>query len=253
MSTRHDFEKQNHISYDNFPHTPVGELRNRTTDGDCSVSPIEYCDYHKLHCPLTPMPGRANNPIKIFKDVSKGLDNLNELAETFMLKEMHGQSVSDRYVDGIHVLFGVTRMRDTSQGMRYRNPNYVHYDERTQPIEDTDARLAFYERHKINPAVTGPWLAKHFGLSCGKTARRFLKRNGIDRRADRTEAMKRIGRTFLCIREWEGIPLERLGKLSPWNFETVQGWASRFGLQTEWEVPRDPRKAPFMRQTGGRG
>jgi len=167
-----------------------------------------------------------------------------------MLKDIHGGSIPDTYVDGIHVLFGVTRMRETSKGMRYRNPEYVHYDERTQPITNTEERLAFYDRHKINPSLTGEWLAKHWGLNSRKVSNSFLRDNGISRRADKTEGMTRIGRTALCIREWEDIPLDRFGKWSPWPHETVRDWASRFGMQTEWNVPRDPREAPFIRESG---
>ncbi len=250
MST--NYQKQNHIAYDDYPETPVDELRKPGERGDHGVSPIDFCDYHKLHAPLTPMPGRENNPIEILQEVSEGLDRLNELAETFMVKDLHDKTLSNRYVNGIHVLFGVTRMRDTSQGMRYRNPNYLHYDARTQPIDDTEARLAFYNRHKVNPTISGEWLANHFGLSGAKSARKFLSRHGFSRKEDKTEAMKRIGRTFLCVREWEDIPLERLGKWSPWPHSTVRGWASRFGLQTDWNVPRDPRESPFMRSAGSR-
>jgi hypothetical protein len=243
MST---YQKQSHHEYSDFPETPVAELRDPGDSGCHQISPMVFCDYHKLHAPLTPLPGRYHNPVDLLCEVSQGLAELRDLSESYMLKDIHGSSIPDTYVNGIHVLFGVTRMRETSKGMRYRNPNYVHYDERTVPIKDTERRLEFYERHKINPAADGRWLAKHWGYASKDCANTFLRRHGYNRRDDKVEAMKRIGRTALCIREWCGIPLDRLGKLLPWPFETVRDWASRFGLQADWNVPRDVREAPWF-------
>jgi hypothetical protein len=168
-----------------------------------------------------------------------------------MLKDIHGGSIPPKYVWGIHVLFGVTEMRETSKGMRYKNPNYVHYDARIDPITDTEERLEFYERHKINPGITGEWLAKHWGLASGDVVTKKLYRHGISLREDKQEAMTRIGRTLLCIRDWCEIPLRQLCRWMPWNYSTTQGWCRRFGMQAEdWDVPRDVREAPWFMTSG---
>jgi len=249
MSQVYTKETKYTVEYPKWPETPVSQIRTNGTD-DHSVPVSNYCDYHGLHSALLPMPGRIHDPVNLLREVSHGLAERNELAETYMLKDIHGGSIPPKYVSGIHTLFGVVRMRETSKGMRYKNPNYLHYDERIDPITDPEERLAFYERHKINPAISGKWLAQHWGLEYANSARRFLQQHGIKRRDDKTEAMKRIGRTLLCIREWCDIPLDRLGKLLPWPFETVRDWASRFGLQAEWNVPRDVREAPWFMNSG---
>jgi len=248
MSTT--YTKPSYRDYDDFPETPVDQLRTERS-GDHSVPVSNYCDYHKLHSGLLPMPGRLHDPVTLLREVSEGLAELNKLSETYMLKDIHGGSIPPKYVSGIHVLFGTVKMHETSKGMRYKNPNYLHYDKRINPITDDDKRLAFYERHKINPAVTGEWLAKHWGYASKDCANDFLRRHGYSPRDDKVEAMTRIGRTALCIREWCDIPLDRLGTWLPWPFETVRDWASRFGLQTDdWNVPRDVREAPWFMTSG---
>jgi len=249
MSQAYDKQTKYTQEYAQFPETPVAQIRT-TGESDHSVPVANYCDYHKLHSGLLPMPGRLHDPVNLLREVSEGLDQLPELAESYMLKDIHGGSIPPKYVWGIHVLFGVTKMRETSKGMRYKNPDYLHYDARIDPITDTEERLEFYERHKINPGITGEWLAKHWGYASKDCANTFLRRHGYNRRDDKVEAMTRIGRTALCIREWCGIPLDRLGKLLPWPFETVRDWASRFGLQADWNVPRDVREAPWFMTSG---
>jgi hypothetical protein len=247
MST---YQKQSHHEYSDFPETPVAELRDPGDSGCHQISPMVFCDYHKLHAPLTPLPGRYHNPVDLLCEVSQGLAELRDLSESYMLKDIHGSSIPDTYVNGIHVLFGVTRMRETSKGMRYRNPNYLHYDERTVPIDDFDERMTFYHRHKVNPRITLDWLAKHWGLGSKTAVSSFLVRRGISFEADKRKAMTRLGRTALCIREWCDIPLDRLGKMLPFPHSTLRDYASRFGMQAEWNVPHDPREAPFIRESG---
>jgi len=248
MSTT--YEKQNHLEYSEWPETPVAEIRSPATK-DNSVPVSNYCEYHKLHSALLPLPGREYNPVEVLKEVHDGLEQLNDLAETYTIREIHGGSIPHKFIAGIHVLFGTTRMHDTSRGMRYRNPNYVHYDARTQPITDADKRIEFYERHRINPGLTTTWLAKHWGLSSQNGACKFLNRKGYNLSDDNREAMTRIGRTALCIREWCDIPLDRLAEWMPWNPSTIRGWASRFGLQADdWNVPRDVRQARWFMTSG---
>jgi len=246
MST---YQKQSHFEYPDYPETPVDQLRTTGT-GDHSVPVSNYCDYHKLHSGLLPMPGRLHDPITLLQEISEGLDQLNELAETYMLKDIHGGSVPPKYVSGIHVLFGVTKMHETSKGMRYKNPNYLHYDERINPITDPEERLAFYERHKINPAITGEWLAKHWGLEYASTARNWLLRRDISISADRHEAQQRIARTLCCIREWQDIELKTLYDWLPWKWTTVRSWVSKHVHKADWNVPRDVREAPWFMPSG---
>jgi len=247
MSTT--YSKPSYRDYDDYPETPVEQLRAERS-GDHSVPVSNYCDYHKLHSGLLPMPGRLHDPVNLLQEVSEGLAELRDLSETYMLKDIHGGSVPPKYVSGIHVLFGVTKMRETSKGMRYKNPNYLHYDERINPITDPEERLAFYERHKINPAISGKWLAKHWGLEHAGTARSWLLRRDISISADRYAAQQRITRTLCCIREWRDIGLKTLSGLLPWKWTTIRSWVSEHVHKAEWNVPRDVREAPWFMTSG---
>lgn len=249
MSQVYTKETKYTVEYPKWPETPVSQIRTNGTD-DHSVPVSNYCDYHKLHSALLPMPGRIHDPVNLLREVSKGLAELNELAETYMLKDIHGGSIPPKYVSGIHTLFGVVRMRETSKGMRYKNPNYLHYDERIDPITDPEERLAFYERHKINPAISGKWLAKHWGLEYASTARNWLLRRDISISADRHAAQQRIARTLCCISEWRDIGLKTLADWLPWKWTTIRSWVSEHVHKADWNVPRDVREAPWFMTSG---
>lgn len=247
MST-HDYQKPSHKTYDNFPNTPVHDLANQSPN--CDVAVEDYLEYHKLNYGLLPLPGRAHEPIELARELQESLDDLHDCAESFMLKDIHGCAIPNKHVYNLYPLYKVTPMQQTSKGMRYCNPQYIHYDKRIEPVTDDDERLTMYHRYKVNPAIGGEWFAKHWGMQSRKGVSKWLRRRDISLREDNRKARRRIAHTLVCIQEWRDMPLKTQATVLPWDFTNIRDWASKHVTQSDWQCPRDISNAAWFRESG---
>jgi len=199
--------------------------------------------------PLMPFDYRTYDPIEACRNIKETLDGMHDLAQTFMAKDCNiSHLAGSKTINPLLRLYGVTWMRETSKGQRYRNPQYEHYDACIDPIEDTEQRLAFYNRYKHNPWLDSQWYGKHFGTT-QQGAREWLKRHGESIRAGRKRARKRIARTLYTIIQWrEDICQDDLGRLMTAKHKTVKVQIRRYARTAdEWQPPERPGNKPWFR------
>lgn len=231
--------------------TPVEDLRKPkgTAGGNQPVHVTDWCEYHDLHMALMPFDYRDYDPLEACRSIKDTLDGLHPLAQTFMAKDCGISNLAgSKTINPLLELYGVTKMRDTSKGMRYYNPQYEHYDECIQPITDTEQRLAFYNRYKHNPWLDSVWYGKHFGIT-QQGVTKWLKRHGESIQAGRKQARKRLARTLYTIVQWrDDVCQADLCRLMPPKHKTVKVQIRRYARTAEeWQPPERPTHEPWFR------
>ena len=231
--------------------TPVEDLRKPkgTQSGNQPVHVTDWCEHHDLHMALMPFDYRDYDPLEACRSIKDTLDDLHPLAQTFMAKDCGISNLAgSKTINPLLQLYGVTKMRDTSKGMRYYNPQYEHYDACIDPIEDTEERLAFYNRFKHNPWLDSVWYGKHFGIT-QQGVTKWLKRHGHSIQAGRKEARKRLARTLYTIIQWrDDVCQADLCRLMPPKHKTVKVQIRRYARTAEeWQPPERPTHKPWFR------
>jgi hypothetical protein len=230
MSTQQEFEP-----------TPKWRLKIESENEDY-IPLQDWADYHGVIPCLLPMDGRITDTYQVIAEIQNKLDSQPELAETFRIKQTE-VSGDGHFFPKVLPFFGVTLMRNTSKGRRYRNPNYLHYETRVRqdPITDTQARLEFFDRYKINPHLRSPWYAMHWGV-IPQTARGFINRHRMGIDESRAQAREKIGKTLYTRLVWTDTNVASLVDPLPWGNRSLRRWMNIHGKHSEWKPSERPAK-----------
>jgi len=218
-------------------------------DGYLQVDVSDWCEHYDMMMPLMPFDYRTYDPIEACRSIKETLDGMHDLAQTFMAKDCNiSHLAGSKTINPLLRLYGVTWMRETSKGQRYRNPQYEHYDACINPITDMDERKEMYERFRHNPFLDGAWYGKHWGVT-RKSAMNIIRRWGYSIKADRDRGRKRLGRTLHTINQWcDDRTQKEIVTVMPANYDTVRDYIYRFAIDVEeWQPPERPGNKPWFR------
>lgn len=223
--------------YANTPNQRLAEECDKTADGQLSFA--SWQEHHDVFPWLLPLKARQQNPLETAKIISNGLDDLPELAETFRRKEWGLEDKGDSVTQKIFRLFKITVFDDTPRPIRYRNPNYRYYKERTQPIMGIENRHEHYQKWKFIPTVNTVWFGRHWGID-SKSAGKWINRNYMDVKEQMRYNKVRLARTLRTYQVWTGESLSNVIEPLPMPYSTGQDMVRRYAKNTEWKPPERP-------------
>jgi hypothetical protein len=231
---------------------PIDELRKpeHMRDGYLQVDVSDWCEHYGVDMALMPFTYRNYDPIEACRNIKDHLDGMHDLAQTFRAKDCNiSHLTSNKTIKPLLRLYGVTEMRDTSKGMRYKNPQYEHYDACIQPISDMDERKEFYEQYQYNPYLGGEWYGKHWGISSKTAMNTIVGEFGYSLKADRDYGRKRLARTLHTITQWcDDRSQKEVCEIMPGEYSTVRDYIWRFAIDAEeWQPPERPTHQPWFR------
>jgi len=231
-----------------FAPTPVDSLApdpDKTTRAQVSLT--DWADYHDVFGWLLPMENRVQNPLDTARKVQTTLDELNDLSEVLTRKDLNLQNNGDGVTQRILRLFEITVFDEGRRPVRYRNPNYRHYDERTQPVETTAERKEHWEKWKMIPTIRSPFFMHHWGVTRSGIAK-WVGRNNDKALAEQlTENRRRMGRTLATHKRWTGMSIREISEPLPVCYNTAKRWVTKHATTTDWRPPERPcRKRWFM-------
>lgn len=231
--------------------TPVKEIGVRKKQEHCNqlYVPVDrWADYHSVYAWMVPLEGRQTDPLDILEQVATGLPTLRDTQEIFKRKTMGLNENLYQITNPALRLWGCTRYNNEStRSQQYRNPNYLHYETRTQPLTDMDERREFYELWKDTPTVKGEWFAHHFGVS-QKAALNWItdQDEWMDRREQMIWNLKRFGRTIKTISVWTGKTIKEISALLPTPYNTTKSYVTRYANVEDWNPPEKPCQYPWF-------
>jgi hypothetical protein len=222
-----------------YADTPVSKLKTGGMN-DKHIPISDWANYHSVYPFLLPMHGRRTNAFDVIKEIKAKIESQPTTSETFRVKKSY-ISGDGHYFPKFLPLFGVTRFNKTSKGRRYRNPNYIHYDTRVRqdPIDNSQDRLDFFHKHKINPHLSSRFYAKHWDMK-PRSASKFLYRRGIRISDERHYARKRLGKTLYTRMQWDDVQAVEVIDPLPFPNRTIRDWINFFAKDAEWLPPKNP-------------
>jgi len=229
-----------------FAETPVDELgtvcSSRSWQKRVEVEP--WADYHDVYHWMLPLESRLSNPINLLQTLADGIRSLPETQETFCRKDLDISHPNPTITTPILQLWRCTiQSDDSNRPVRYRNPQYMHYEARTQPLMDMAERREFYAQWKDTPTVKGEWFAHHFGTQ-HVSAINWIHDRGEwpGRSVQNDQNAKRLARTIRTITTWTDRTQKEIIDAIPMPYGTVKSYVSRFAhpTNTEWRPPERP-------------
>jgi len=230
-----------------FAETPVDELgsvcSSRSWQKRVEVEP--WADYHDVYHWLLPLESRASNPVDLLQSLARGIRSLPKTQETFCRKDLGISHPNPIITTPILQLWRCTiQSDDSTRSVRYRNPEYMHYKARTQPLTDMTERREFYTQWKDTPTVDGQWFAHHFGTQHVSA----LNWIGDDDKQwpawkqQNEQNIRRLGRTIRTITTWTDRTQKEIVDAMPLNSRTLRDYANRFAHpnHTDWRPPERP-------------
>jgi len=241
-----------------FAETPVAELgktcKSRKSQQRVEVEP--WANHHDVYHWLLPFESRKTNPVDILQTLACGIRSLPKTQETFCCKHLDISRPNSTITNPLLKLWRCTIHSDDSlRSVRYRNPQYMHYEARTQPLTDIAERREWYESWRHVPTVKGKWFAHHFGT---KEVSALNWISGDDKpwptwKQQREHNMRRLGRTIRTIVTWTDRTQKEICDAMPLNSRTLQDYANRFAHpnHTEWRPPKPPCQFQWFDQYRG--
>jgi hypothetical protein len=229
---------------------PKEELRKpkNIRDGYLQVDVTDWCEHYNLDMALMPFDYRSYDPIAACRRIKETLDDMHRLAQTLMSKDCGISNLAGaKTLNPLFRLYRVTEQGVTSKGLRYKNPQYEHYDECIHPITDPEARKEFYDKWRTVPTVDGEWYGKHFGITPSRFYR-WVKGHGyVSFREQDYHNRECLGRTIATIAKWTAYSQRELMRLLPMPMDKIDGHVQRHVRDTEWEPPERPSDKPWFR------
>jgi len=146
--------------------------------------------------------GRHTDPIRIGKSITRSIKSFPETAETFKISDFDLEEESRWVAKALLFAHNVTEYSSRNRCVRYKNPNYIHYDKRIEPIKNTEKRLSFYNKYIAYGTISPKWIATH----CGITTEQL--RNVVNDQINKTPQQHRrenqieLGRTAKTLSQW---------------------------------------------------
>lgn len=225
--------------------TPVIKLgtshESRPTQMRVEVDP--WANYHDIYHWLLPLESRRSNPVDLLQTVKDGIASLAKTQETFCRRDMGISHPNVTITTPILQLWRCTiQSDDSTRSVRYRNPEYMHYEARTQPLTDIAERREFYEQWKDTPTIKGEWFAHHFGMN-RSSATDWIRRHGFTGRREQNKTnMRRLARTIRTITTWTDRTQKEIVEAIPLPYGTLKRCVARYAHpnNTEWRPPARP-------------
>jgi hypothetical protein len=162
----------------------------------------DWCNHFGLKKWLIPT-DTDSNPLRIGAKIEEKINPLPETAETFRLTDFNLTNEPIWIAKELLYARKVTVQSSTNRRIRYKNPHYLHYDDRINPIKNTEDRLSFYNKYISYGTVSPHWIATHFGITTSRL-RQFTSEyadNHSPQQHQRINQIK-IGRTAKTISQW---------------------------------------------------
>jgi len=231
-----------------FAPTPVDRLSPEVDETTrAQVSLTNWAHYHDVFGWLLPLENRVQKPLDTARTIQSALEDANVLSETLTRKQMGLAHNGDDVTLRILRLFGITVFDDSRRPIRYRNPNYKHYEERTQPITTTPARKAHWEKWGFIPTVRSAFFVHHWGVTRGAVSG-WVRRHNDKPLSEQIHAnRRRMGRTIATHKRWTGDSIREICEPLPVCYNTGKRWVTKHATTTDWKPPERPcRKRWFM-------
>jgi len=233
-----------------YAQTPVDDLRKpkRTAGGNQPIHVTDWCEHHDLHMALMPFDYRNYDPLEACRSIKETLDGMHDYAQTFMAKDCGISHLAGaKTINPLLRLYGVTQMRVTSKGQRYKNPQYEHYDACIDPITTDPERRAFYEQWQNVPTVDGEWFGKHFDVTASRFYRWVKQAGYTPYKKQALRNRQRLGRTIATIALWTEWSQREIMRLLPLPTKRMDGHIQRHVRNSEWQPPERPTNKPWFR------
>jgi len=231
------------MSTQQFAETPAAEVGSRDATGSVEVSVTAWGDYHDVYEWLLPLENRKRPPHYYLETIQSYITDAPKTQETFTKNDLELKNDGNRVVNKCLKVHGVTVMRETSKGTRYRNPAYMHYEARTQPLPHpiaSDARHDHYQAWRDIPTVDAAFFAHHWGCK-EKSVMNWIRDNCRPWKEQRHANRVRLARTMQTYRQWTDKTLADLLELMPMNYNTGKDIVRRFAVNDDdWQPPERP-------------
>jgi len=230
-----------------FAETPVAELgsSHKSRPTQLRVEVETWANHHDVYHWLLPFESRSSNPVDILQTLADYIRSAPATQETFTRTDAGIEYGNPIITNPILRLWRCTvQSDDSTRSVRYRNPQYIHYEARTRPLTDIPERREWYESWRDTPTVKGKWFAHHFGTK-EVTALNWI--SGDDKtwptwKQQREHNMRRLGRTIRTLTTWTDRTQKEIVDAMPLNSRTLRDYANRFAHpnHTEWRPPARP-------------
>lgn len=229
-----------------FASTPASEIRQRHNADEVSLE--AWAAHHDVCDWMLPFNSRSFDPIAVGKRIAEGVSGLVETAETFTRREFDVADEPVMVVDPFLYAHGVTVFDTGGNRTQYRNPDYLHYDTRTTPLEDTDERLSFYNRYASIGTVDIAWFARHFDMSASE-CEAFLSQHTDTPPQQRLAASQlRLGKTAFTAVAWGVAEQSDIATALGLSDATLERYIER-AADAEWQPPYRPDEESWFGPT----
>lgn len=206
----------------------------------------DWVDYHGLESWILPLDSRKTNPLELIAEINQTLDELPKTQCTVTNKQLGWTDGEAVYKDGLKRLFLLRECNDIPSSVRFLNPEYMHYGHTLNPITDEAERLAFYERFKDSPTVTGAWFANHFGHSSEDSFTKWACRRDLGFGEQINQNKRRFGRTLYTILQWTDYTYRDLFEIIPQTPGKTESQILSYGKHADdWTPPEIPTDEPW--------
>ena len=230
------------MSTQQFAETPAAEVGSRDATGSVEVSVTAWGEYHGVYEWLLPLENRKRPPHYYLETIQSYIADAPKTQETFTKGNLELKNDGNRVVDKCLKIHGVTVMRETSKGTRYRNPQYKFYEERTVPVTNpwsSDVRHDHYQQWKDIPTIEADFFAHHWGVD-RNSATDWIRENYLNWKEQRHRNRIRLAKTIETYRQWTDKSLADLFRLLPMKYTTGKDWVNRLAVNTDWQPPERP-------------
>lgn len=221
--------------------TPTSLEDNETQFASLPSKHLEYladwCEYFGLKKWLIPT-DNDSNPIRIGEKIQKEMQDLPETAETFRLTDFNLENEPIWIAKELLYAQKTTIHSSSNRRIRYKNPNYLHYNKRINTIKETEERLSFYNKYISYGTIPPNWIATHFGITTSQL-RRFVNKQADDlspQQRQRANQVK-LGRTAKTLSQW-GYKNKDIATALNIPRTTLQKYMQR--VESNWLPPAPP-------------
>ncbi|MFA1612086.1 hypothetical protein [Halobellus rubicundus] len=205
----------------------------------------EWCDHHGLIGALLPFGYRRTETFDQFRTLAAEVKVLPKYQATFKLSDLLDDDDITRPFASSTVVttqlkhLGAWPYRQTSSGMRWINPNYVHDHPWETAQCSTDKRTDILREAASYGVLTVSDVAPRFGLTT-ESLRRFLTRQEFDWSRYRCEGIRRLARTLATVHAWRDWSERELAAPFRRKTPTVRSWIHTYARTADWTPPADP-------------
>lgn len=226
------------MTTDEYATTPVDKLKDTSPGVDVHLA--DWADYHGVMAWMLPFPHRNDNPVEIGKKITEKLDAFKDTAATFTRRNIDLADAAREIVNPLLYAHGAVQTDHTKRRHRFLNPNYIHYDFETDPIEDNCTRREFYTRYADIGTVSPNWIADHFGITTDGLRQWVARREEYQCSPGKrvSQAQDKIGKTAITLTAWHGLTRKTVSQMLGIPTSTLQDYVYR--IDDSWNPPKSP-------------